>query len=464
MLSKNTERLGTAPLGRLLLSLSLPGMVSMATMAFYNITDTFWVAWLGHEAIAALTIVLPYHLLVIAIGIGSGVGINALASRRFGERNTEATNRIAGQVFPITAFFGLIFIAAVVLFNRQILTAAGATADIMEFATQYLVIISFGTPFLVFSISTNNLLRGSGDALRPMLFMVTASVVNIILDPLMIFGIGPFPEMGVRGAALATVISQGLGAGLSFIYIIIVRRSAYNIKLHHIHPDWPILKGIYHVGLPAMVMEISESIVFAIFNYVLSRYGSLTLAAGGLALRITDLVFMPIFGASEGLLPIIGYSLGAHLWRRLWRAVMTASVSLALIMAVATAAVEITTPLIVGLFTRDPQLVAVAVPAIRIILSSLAVIGPAILFVTTFQGLSKGREALVLSLVRQFVFFIPILLILPRFLGLTGVWLSLPVSDALGFIVSGAWLLREYRQQQRGQWLEASTPEVSPDG
>ena len=130
---------------------------------------------------------------------------------------------------------------------------------------------------------------------------------------------------------------------------------------------------------------------------------------------------------------------------------MIASVSLALIMAVATAAVEITTPLIVGLFTQNPQLVAVAVPAIRIVLSSLAVIGPAILFVTTFQGLSKGREALVLSLVRQFVFFVPILLILPHFFGLTGIWLSLPVSDVLGFIISGAWLLREYRRQQRDQ-------------
>jgi len=464
MLSKSTERLGTTPLGRLLLSLSLPGMASMATLSLYNIIDTFWVARLGYEAIAALTIVLPYHILVIAIGIGSGVGITALVSRRFGERNVDATNLVAGQVFPITAFFGLIFIMAAVLFNRQILNVVGATDDIMEFATQYLVIISFGTPFLVFSISTNNLLRGSGDALRPMIFMVTASVVNIILDPLMIFGIGPFPEMGVRGAALATVISQGLGAGLSFIYIIIAHRSVYKIKLHHIHPNWPILKDIYHVGLPAMVMEISESIVFAIFNYALSRYGSLTLAAGGLAIRIIDLVLMPIFGASSGLLPIIGYSLGARLWGRLWRAVMVASVSLALVMAVATAALEITAPLIVGLFTQDPQLLAVAVPAIRIVLSTLAVIGPAILFITTFQGLSKGKEALVLSLVRQFVFFVPILFVLPHFLGLTGVWLSLPISDLMGFIVSGAWLLREYQRQRRGQWLEASAPEVNSEG
>ncbi len=464
MLSKSTERLGTAPLGRLLISLSLPGMASMVTMALYNIIDTFWVARLGHEAIAALTIVLPYHILVIAIGVGSGVGINALASRRFGERDIEVTNHIAGQVFPITAFFGLIFIVAAVFFTRQILNAAGATTDIMEFATQYLVIISFGTPFLVFSISTNSLLRGSGDALRPMVFMITASVVNMILDPLMIFGIGPFPEMGIRGAALATVISQGLGAGLSFIYIIIVHRSAYTIRLHHLRPNWPILKNIYRVGLPAMVINISESLVFAIYNRALSGYGSLTLAAGGLALRIIDLVFMPIFGASGGLLPIIGYSVGARLWRRLWRAVMIASVSLALVMAMATAALEITAPLIVGLFTQDPQLLAVAVPAMRIVVSTLAVIGPAILFITTFQGLSKGKEALVLSLVRQFVFFVPILFVLPRFLGLTGVWLSLPVSDLLGFIVSGTWLLREYRQQRRDLWLEALAPKVNPEG
>ena len=143
---------------------------------------------------------------------------------------------------------------------------------------------------------------------------------------------------------------------------------------------------------------------------------------------------------------------------------MVASASLALVMAVATAALEITSPHIVGLFTQDPQLLAVAVPAIRIVLSTLAVIGPAILFITTFQGLSKGKEALVLSLVRQFVFFVPILFVLPHFLGLTGVWLSLPISDLMGFIVSGAWLLREYQRKRRDQWLEASAPEINSEG
>ena len=427
----------------------------MATMALYNIIDTFWVAKLGHEAIAALTIVLPYHILVIAISVGSGIGINALVSRRFGERNTEVTNRIAGQVFPISVFFGLIFIVAAVFFSRQILTAAGATIDIMEFATQYLVIISFGAPFILFSILTSNLLRGSGDAFRPMIFMIIASVVNIILDPFLIFGIGPFPEMGVRGAALATVISQGLGAGLSFIYIVFTRGSAYSLKLHHLQPNWPIIKDIYRVGLPSVVMSITQSLIFVIYNNALSVYGSMALAAGGLSMRIIDLVVMPIFGASGGLMPIVGYSLGANLWRRLWRAVMIASVSIGLIMAVATMALEITAPHIVGLFTQDSQLVAMAVPAMRILLSSIAIFGPTVLFVTTFQGLSKGKEALVLSLVRQLVFFVLILFVLPRLLGLTGVWLTRPLSDFLGFIVTGAWLLREYRiQRSSGLWLK----------
>ncbi|GAG15422.1 unnamed protein product, partial [marine sediment metagenome] len=150
----------------------------MITMALYNIVDTFWVARLGYQAIAALTIALPYHILIIAIGVGTGIGISALNSRRFGEGNIEATNHVAGQIFPLTVFFGSIFLMSAVFFTRPILTICGATPDIMDYATQYLVIISFGAPFLIFSIMANGLLRGSGDAVRPMIFMITASVTN----------------------------------------------------------------------------------------------------------------------------------------------------------------------------------------------------------------------------------------------------------------------------------------------
>ena len=452
--------MGSAPLGRLLLSLSLPGMASMITMALYNIVDTFWVARLGYQAIAALTIVLPYYILVIAISVGSGIGINALTSRRFGERNIETTNHVAGQIFSLAGFLGVIFLVAAVFFSEPILIMSGATPDIMDYATQYLTVLGFGMPFIFFMIIAGNLLRGSGDAVRPMAFMITASVVNIILDPFLIFGIGPFPEMGVRGAALATVIAQLLGAGLSFYYIV-ARKSAYRVKLAHLRPSLSILRDIYRVGFPSMIMQIMESVCFVLFNNVLASFGSLALAAVGITIRILDLAFMPIIGVSHGLLPIVGFSFGARIWKRLWRAVKLASGGLMLLMAGATVVLEIFAPELIAIFNDDPELMAIAVPAMRIFLSTLVIVGPSILFITTFQGLSKGKEALILSLVRQFIFFVPLLFLLPRIWGMNGVWLSVPISDTLAFLVSGLWLFREYKLQQRtGVWSDIPVPEA----
>lgn len=426
----------------------------MIILALYNAVDTFWVARLGHEAIAALTIVLPYHILNIAIGVGTGVGIIALTSRRFGEGNIEATNYVAGQIFPITAFFGSIFLVAAVFFSRPILTAFGATPDIMDYATQYLVIIGYGAPFLILSITINNLLRGSGDALRPMMFMLIGTVINIILDPFMIFGIGPFPEMGVRGAALATVISLAVSSGVSFYYIV-ARKSAYRIKMRYLKPRLSVLLDIYRVGFPTMITIAMESVMFALINSALSAFGSLAIAAAGIAIRVIDLALMPVFGLSNGLLPIVGFNFGARLWHRLWRAVRLASGGIVLLIGTATVAMEIFTPQLIGIFSKDPELLAIAVPAMRILLSSPVIIGPTIMFITVFQGLSKGNDAMILSLSRQLVFFVPLLFLLPRILGIYGVWLSLPVSDVLAFFVSGLWLLREYRRQRRtGVWSD----------
>ena len=450
--------MGSAPLGRLLLSLSLPGMASMITGALYSIIDIFWVARLGYQAIAALTIVWPYFILVWAVSVGTGVGINALVSRRFGERNIEATNHVAGQIFSLAGLFGAIFLVAAVFFSEPILIMSGATPDIMDFATQYLIVLGFGMPFMFFMVIANNLLRGSGDVLRPMIFMIAGTVTNIILDPLLIFGIGPFPEMGVRGAALATVISQLLSAGLCFYYIV-ARKSAYRVKLAYLRPSLSILRDIYRVGFPSMTMMITESVVFALFNNVLSAFGSVAIAAVGIGFRILDLAWMPMYGVSQGLLPIVGFNFGARLWKRLWRAVKLASVGLALFSVPVLVMLVIFAPQLIGIFSDDPELLAIAVPAMRIMLSTLVIVGPSMLFITAFQGLSKGKEALILSLVRQFIFLVPLLLLLPRIWGINGVWLSIPISDTLAFLVSGLWLFREYKLQQRtGVWSDISVP------
>jgi putative MATE family efflux protein len=435
-------------LGKLLLSLSLPGIASLVTMALYNIIDTFWVARLGHEAIAALTIVLPYSGLIMAVGVGTGIGVSSLVSRRFGAGETEVTNHIGGQIFPLTLVFGGLFMLLAVGFPDAILKICGATPDIMDFGRQYLTIIGFGGIFVFFGMVASELLRGSGDAVPPMIFMITAAVLNIALDPLLIFGLWIFPEMGVGGAALATVIAQGTGAGLGFFYIV-ARKSSYRISLAHVRPDFSIIKDIYRVGLPSMLTEITESATFIFLNNVLAGYGSMAIAAIGIIIRVVDFAFMPIIGVAEGLLPIVGYNFGARIWKRLWGAVKIATLGLAVFMGLATLVLELLAPQLIGIFSREPVMLEMAVPAMRLIIVMLPIVGVVILFVTTFQGLGKGREVLLLSLARQLIFFLPALFILPRFMDLNGVWLALPISDFCGFLVSGSWLWREYRLQRK---------------
>ncbi len=447
-MQEHTERLGSAPLGKLLLSLSLPSIASTVTVSLYNIVDTFWVARLGHEAIAALTIVFPYQILFIAIGVGTGIGIGALVSRRFGENNIEATNHIAGQIFFLSVFWGLIFMMAALFFSKSILIAFGATPDIMEYSTQYLVIVAYGAPQIIFALVAGSLIRGSGDAVKPMIIMITASIINIVLDPFMILGIGPFPEMSIRGAALATVIAQSIGALLG-LYYLLAHKTTFRIKASQLKPDISILRDIYRVGAPSTILQITESLSFVLFNKVVSSFGSIAIAAVGLVMRIADLAFMPIIGVSNGLLPIVGFNFGANNLKRLWKAAKLASVGIMLSLAVATIFLEIFTPQIVGIFSDDPELLEVTIPAMRIMLSTMLFIGPTIMFITVFQGLSKGTMALILSLVRQFLLFVPLLYLLSYLRGLYGVWWALPISDVLSFIVTFAFIYLEYRKQKK---------------
>jgi putative MATE family efflux protein len=465
-LHETTARLGTERLSKLFPRLSTPSMVSMVAMSLYVLADTFWLGRVSYEAVAAITITFPFYALVVAIGLGSGIGANALASRRFGERNTEATNHVAGQVFPLTSIFGVVFIIPSVFFARQLAALLGAPPQIIDLTVQYLVFFGWGIPFILFRFMTRNIFHAAGDVIKPMIFIVAGSVFNAVLDPFLIFGWGPFPEMGIGGAALATTISGGLAAALSCYYLL-GHKSVYRLKLHHLKPDLSIIAQIYRVGLPETLMDTTEAIVFAIFNQVVAGFGSVALAALGIAFRIADLAFIPIVGLAHALLPIVGFCLGAHLWGRLWAAVRHGSLVSMAVLAVATLLLEIFAPQVIAIFNNSPELLAVAVPGMRIFIAALILVGPAIMFIITFQGLSKGWTAICLSLARQLAILLPAMLILPHFMGLNGVWLSLPISDAGGAIVAALWLYREYHLQKRsGIWdttsVAAPVPEPVP--
>ena len=444
--------------------LSLPGIASMVAISLYNLVDTFWVARLGYQAIAAITVVMPFFILCIAVGVGTGVGVNALASRQFGERDIESANQVAGQTYFLSLVIGTVFLVLTNFFPRQILLLTGATPDVLDFGQAYLRVFGLGMPLMFFSIITRNVFQASGDAVRPMYFTIIAQVVNVVLDPFLIFGWGFFPEMGIAGAALATVLANAINAGLAIFYIM-SRRTPYTIEKRHFVPAPKAIVGIYRVGLPSMFMEITESIIFALFNHVVAGFGSVALAAVGIAGRISDLAFMPIIGTGHALLPIVGFSLGARLWARLWQAVRQASLYLVAFMAVATIILEIFTRQFVEVFSHDPELISIAVPGMRIFLSTLILIGPTIMFITTFQGLSKGKDAMILSLARQLIFFVPALYGLTHFMGIYGVWVSMPLSDIAGALVSGFWILREYRVQKKNPaWAAPQARLTNPSG
>jgi putative MATE family efflux protein len=447
-MQKHTERLGTAPLGRLLIALSLPGIAGTIARSLYSFVDFIWVAQLGYEAIAAITVIFPYMILYYAIGGGTGIGVAALVSRRFGEGNIEATNRVAGQIFFLSAFWGLLFMMVAVFFADSILPAMGATPDIMDYAIEYMVITSYGAPVMILMLVMSSLFRGSGDVVKPMVIAISSSVINIILDPLMIFGIGPFPEMGIAGAAWATVIAESWGALLG-LYYIFAHKTSFRIKFSYLKPDMSLLKDIYRVGAPTAIHEFTESLSFLLFNRVVSTFGSIEIAIVGIVMRISDFAFMPIMGVSHGLLPVVGFNFGARNFKRLWEAVKLASGGLLVFLVVATAGLLIFAPQIIDLFSDNATLTEAAIPAMRIMLSALPLYGPIIMFVTTFQGLSKGMMALFLSLLRQFLFFIPLLFLFRYTFGIYGVWSSMPASDTLSFLVTFLFTYREYRQHKR---------------
>lgn len=440
-----TKRLGEAPLGRLIIALSLPGMISTITTSLYNIVNTLWVTRIGYEAIAALTISFPYQILFYAIGGGTGIGISALVSRRFGEKNVDAANRVAGQIFFLSACWGFLFMLVPIFFADSLLPLMGATPDILEYSHIYFVITSYGAPLIILAMVMSSLIRGSGDAVKPMIIMVSGTVVNIILDPFLIFGIGPFPEMGVSGAAWGTFIAQACAAALGLFYFF-AHKTAYHIKFSHILPNWPIIKDIYRVGAPTAIFQLAESIIFLLLNTIISLFGSVALAAMGIVMRISDLAYMPIMGVSHGLLPIIGYCFGAGNFKRLWEALKKATLYITVLLLGITILIEIFAPKLIGIFTQEPELLDISVTAMRISLISMVLIGFNVLVTTTLQGLSKGITALVLSLIKQFVVFIPLLYLCRYLWDLTGVWISWPIADTISTAVAFVFIYREYKK------------------
>lgn len=436
--------LGKGPILPLLLKMSWPSVAAMLVAAVYNLMDTFWLARINPHAIAAFTVTFPIQMIFAAVGIGTGIGAGSFAARMFGAGKPDKAQQAAGQVFLITALCGVLIIAVTLAYPDDILIFFGATGEILPLARDYLVVAIFGAPLLFFMMMTNNLLRAEGRPNLSMAVILVFAITGSILDPLLILGWGPFPRMEIIGAAVSACIAQGAGGLLSF-HFLRHPTSKYHIRWRHLRPAPDVIYSIYQTGFPSVIMNLVISVVIVVYNHTLAQFGPHALATLGVCFRINGLVMMVLFGIGHGVMPMVGFSEGARHYGRLLETVRVAVRFSTIFAVICCLIMELFAAQIMAAFTRDETLIGIGVPALRIFVSTLPLIAPALMWINMFLGLGKGTTAMLLMFVRDVLFLIPLLLLLPAAFGLNGIWMANPISNGLAFFVILVCAGREMR-------------------
>lgn len=427
----------------LLLKMGLPAVVGMMVNALYNIVDTIFVGQgVGPLAIAALAIVFPIQMIVSAIAQAIGVGTASIISRRLGEKRSEDAARALGTALASVVLATLAVVSVLFLFMRPILGFFGASDDTMPYAMEYTTIIGAGFFFFSLSMCANNLLRSEGSTKASMKGMLIGAILNTALDPLFIFGF----RMGVGGAAIATVISQA--ASCVYLFGMYARKkTVLPIKREWLRIDPAILGRSVVLGIPSFVQSAGMSILMLIVNTSLGRYGGdAAITTYGMAHKLNMIVIMPILGIVQGFQPIAGYNFGAKRFDRVKES-LKVTVLTALGLSLLGYAFMMLLPRVgMSFFTRDPELIASSARVLRIIFLFVPAASIQITGSVYFQAVGKPTEALILSLSRQFLFLIPLVLFLPLAFGLDGIWAAFPLADFLSFSVTGTLLLKEVRK------------------
>lgn len=437
-----SSQMGTKSITKLLIQFSVPATTSMLVTATYNIVDTIFVGRLGVEAIAALSIALPFQMLLGAIGIGTGVGAASLMARSLGAGEVEVAKKTIGQVITLSIFFGIVFALVGYLYMEPILVMFGATPEIIEPASEYMSVITGGSVMFFLVLGLNNVVRGEGNPKFSMNVMIITAIVNIVLDPIFIFSFG----MGVRGAAVATVLAKVVGVVIILHYYL-AGRGEIKLGLSCLKPEIGNIVKIYAIGFPAMIMQASTNVSLILANNVLAQYGHMPIAALGLIYRLIMFALMPVIGISQGLLPIIGYNFGARKLDRVKEAVSKGFIAAVAVIAFFGLLYYAWPTLFLSVFSQDSELLHYGNLAMRIMVIMFPLVGGQMVFATYFQAAGRGLPSLALSLLREILIFIPLLLIFSDLFGQLGVWYARPVSDFLAFVVTLALLLRDFRKQ-----------------
>ncbi len=431
--------LAQAPLLPLLIKLSVPAMLGMFVMASYNIVDAIFIGWgVGPLAIAATSVAFPLQLFVNALSLWVAMGTASLSSRKLGAEQDEDAERALANGFVMSGTLGILSLMVGQYYLNSLISLMGADEQVAAYSREYLRIIFLGNPVILLAMLFNNTIRSEGNTRYAMYSMVIPAIMNVFLDPLFIFGF----KMGISGAALATVTGQVVMLAWNLRYYLMKGRSMIALRVSRMPLRWKIDAEIISVGASEFARNAALTIANTILMNQISTYGSpLYIAAFAIMMKVSSIAVMPIFGLGQAMQPIAGYCYGAGLYARARRAIeitLMVAVSITLTGEV----ILLTFPQIFArAFTDDPEVIRLTVWGVRILQSTFAIVGFQIIGTVVFQALGFAGPALFLSLSRQIIFFIPALVFLPRWLGITGVFMSYPVADVSAFIVTLTFLL-----------------------
>jgi putative MATE family efflux protein len=446
---REENKMGTLPIDRLLVSMSLPMMGSMLILALYNVVDSIFVARLSEAALTAVSLAFPVQMLMSAVGVGTGVGINALLARRLGEKNFSDANLVAANGIFLAVLSSLAFTAFGLLGVEHYFGAFTDPGRLRDMGISYTLIVSVASQGLFLSIAGERVAQATGNTLYSMFAQLAGAVTNIILDPILIFGLLGFPRMEVAGAAIATVIGQFVSMAVIF-YFNLARNREVTLSLRGFRPHRRVIGEIYRIGLPSIFMQAIGSVMTLGMNRILILFSQTAVAVFGVYFKLQSFVFMPVFGLNSGMTPIIGYNYGARHRARIVQTVRLAVVVAICIMAAGTLVFQLLPGWILSvLFEASPAMLEIGVPALRIISLHFIPAAVSIVLSGTFQALGQGMYSLAMSASRQLLVLLPGAYLLGRYVSLDAVWLCFPLAETVALVMALLLFRRLYQNRIR---------------
>ncbi|MCK8816095.1 MATE family efflux transporter [Natroniella sulfidigena] len=445
IVNSDSEQLGEEKILKLLFKLSVPSIIGMSTQALYNVVDSIYVGRSSQEALSALSLAFPIQIVLIAIAVGTGVGTSSLISRLLGEGKESRANQVAEHTIFIILIYSVIIGLVGYFYSENLISLFTSEQILIDMGKRYIRIMLIGSVALFYPMIANNILRGEGNTFAPMLGLVVGGILNIIIDPFLIFGFGIFPELGIEGAAIASIFSKFVG-GVVISFILFSPKTQIKFNFKDFEFDFKIIKEIYNVGLPAMIMQLLSSIMIAIMNIIVGSFSTTAVAVAGIYFRLQSFFFMPIFGLGQAYMPILGYNYGYQKPERMKKVIRYGLIVSSVFTGVGFIVFQLFSRELILLFNDTPELLEIGVVALQRISLAFPIIGPAIIASTTFQALGKGVPSLVISFLRQIILLLPIMYLLGQFYGLDVLWFAFPISELITVILISVWLTTTLRK------------------